>query len=77
MALEQANYHARKAGFSSVQVVRVSESIRQSEAVEKVATFAMMEAAEAAGDAASRSTPIATGEVTTTVSMAISFQMVR
>jgi uncharacterized protein YggE len=77
MALEQANYHARKAGFSSVQVVRVSESIRQSEAMEKVTTFGVMEAAEAAGDAASRPTPIATGEVTTTVSMAISFQMMR
>jgi uncharacterized protein len=76
-ALEQANYHARKAGFTSVQVVRVSESIRQAEAIEKVITYAVMDAAAAAGDAAGSSTPIATGEVTTSVSMAISFQMVR
>jgi uncharacterized protein len=78
MALEHATYHARKAGFLSVQVVRVSESIRQTEAVERPVAYAVMDAAAAAGDAAAESTtPIATGEVTTTVSMAISFQMVR
>jgi uncharacterized protein len=74
-AFKQARYHAKKAGYSDVRVLRVGESIRQQE---NNGTFGIMaaEAAEAAADAAA-STPIEGGEISTSVTLAITFEMTR
>lgn len=72
-AMKQARYHAQKAGFKDVRVLRVSESIRQEEQFK--AKERMMVMAEAAADAAAE-TPIEGGEISTNVNLAITFEMV-
>jgi uncharacterized protein len=73
-AMKQARYHAQKAGYSDVRVMRVGESIRQQAAEEPLA-YAKM-AVETAADA-SASTPIEGGEIGTSVTLAITFEMTR
>jgi uncharacterized protein YggE len=73
-AMKQARYHAQKAGYADVRVVRVGESIRQ-QAVEEPMAYAKM-AVEAAAEA-SASTPIQGGEIGTSVTLAITFEMTR
>lgn len=79
MADAQARYHAKKAGFSGVRVVRVSETVqqRQAEAVQ----FEVAKYAEAAADATTaesdRSSPISPGVIKTTISLSISFEMTK
>ena len=72
-ALKQARYHAQKAGYSDVRVLRVAESIRQARA-EPPMEYAV--AAEMAADA-SAATPIQGGEIGTSVTLAITFEMTR
>jgi uncharacterized protein YggE len=83
MADVQARYHAKKAGFANVRVVRVSESVQQRQN-EGRRTFGIMEAtadaaaegaAAAAGDAVS--SPISPGTITTTVKLSISYEMIK
>jgi uncharacterized protein len=71
----QAQYHAQKAGYSNVRVMRVSEVITVSKD-EGYAARAQYAAVEEAADA-STSTPIAAGEITSTVTLSISYEMVR
>ncbi len=79
MANTQARYHAKKAGFSSVRVVRVAETVSQNQNSEsKQQVLRVMDAsasAEAASD--SESSPISPGTITTTVTLAITFEMVK
>ena len=70
-AMKQARYHAQKAGFKDVRVLRVSESIRQQMQMESMAMNVKM---EVAADAAAE-TPIEGGEISTNVNLAITFEM--
>ncbi len=74
-ATKLAEYHARKAGFSGVKVVRVSEAISQQSQQEPLYMVKQAYAAEAAADATS--TPMAAGEIATEVRLSVSFTMVR
>lgn len=75
-ATKMAGYHAKKAGFSGVRVVRVAESVSQRSESNRV--MAVYEAAaEAAADAASVSTPMQAGEISTSVTLTVSFTMTR
>jgi uncharacterized protein len=74
-ATKLAEYHARKAGFSGVKVVRVSEAVSQQSQQEPVYALKAAYAAEAAADAVS--TPMAAGEISTEVRLSVSFNMVR
>jgi uncharacterized protein len=74
MAFEKARYHAKKAGFSDVRVLRVSETVQQ---VEQAVPGFEMEARNAAAVATEASTPLEGGEIETNVILTISFQMVR
>jgi uncharacterized protein YggE len=71
----QAQYHAQKAGYSNVRVMRVSEVITVSRE-QGGSTRAQYAAVETAADA-STSTPIAAGEITSSVTLSISYEMVR
>ena len=73
-AMKQARYHAQKAGYTDVRVLRVAETIRQTRVDENKAYEIM--ATEAIGDA-SASTPIQGGEIGTSVTLAITFEMTR
>ncbi len=73
-AMELGTYHARKAGFSGVRVVRVAETLR-SYGREQMRSYAVMDAAGAAAEAVS--TPVEAGEVTTEATIAVSFAMVK
>lgn len=73
-AMKQARYHAQKAGYSDVRVLRVAESIRQLRPEDTMA-YEKMALAEAADSAAS--TPIEGGEIGTSVTLAITFEMTR
>lgn len=75
-AMELANYHARKAGYSGVRVVTVTESIN-SYGGNGPLYEAVYAAADATAEAAKASMPIQAGEVTTSATLAISFQMVK
>jgi uncharacterized protein len=82
MADAQARYHAKKAGYSNVRVVRVSESVQQrqntvSNVYQEKAAYAAADAAGAAAEAAPTSSPIAPGTITTTVKLSISYEMVK
>jgi hypothetical protein len=72
-AFDRARYHAKKAGFADVRVLRVAETVRQLQVVH--AEYAAKEAMDAASAAAD--TPLEGGEIETSVSLQISFQMVR
>ena len=74
MAMKQARYHAQKAGYTDVRVLRVAESIQRQPKNEPIA-YAKM-AMEQAADA-SASTPIEGGEIGTSVTLAITFEMTR
>lgn len=71
-AMKQARYHAQKAGYTDVRVLRVAESIRQMRVEENMA-YEKMSVAEAAD--ASASTPIQGGEIGTSVTLSITFEM--
>lgn len=75
-AMELANYHARKAGYSGVRVVTVTESIN-SYGGREAEYYAMDAVAEAPAADATVSMPISAGEVTTSANLTISFQMVK
>ncbi len=77
MANTQARYHAKKAGFSGVRVVRVAETVSQNQnAANNQQSMRLMNVnAEAASD--STSSPISPGTITTTVTLAITFEMVK
>ncbi len=82
MANTQARYHAKKAGFSGVRVVRVAETVsqNQNQNAENMKFSERMEmSADAAGAAAEAATssPISPGTITTTVTLAITFEMVK
>lgn len=74
IAMKQARYHAQKAGYTDVRVLRVAESIRQIRGDENRVYDIM--AAEAAGDASAKM-PIEGGEIGTSVTLAITFEMTR
>jgi uncharacterized protein len=74
-AYVKARYHAKKAGFGDVRVVRVAETLSQTAETE-MAKYAMMAVEEAAAEASSMETPLEGGEITTSVTLAISFQMI-
>jgi uncharacterized protein len=75
-AMQMAQYHAKKAGFTGVRVVRVAESVSQvSSYNSKMAVFDVAE--EAASDAARVSTPMEPGEIATGVTLTVSFTMSR
>lgn len=74
-AMELANYHARKAGYGGVRVMNVTELIASSDA--GLGYFPAAYAAEAAMDAAKASMPIEAGEVSTSVNLSVTFQMVK
>ena len=73
MAMKQARYHAQKAGYTDVRVLRVAESIRQ---IRAEATMAY-EKMDIAAEAADASTPIQGGEIGTSVTLSITFEMTR
>jgi uncharacterized protein len=75
-ATKMAEYHAKKAGFSGVRVVRVAESLSQSSEY-KAAQMGGYAVAEAAADARSISTPMEAGEISTSVTLTVSFTMTR
>jgi uncharacterized protein len=80
-ALDKARYHAKKAGFSDVRVMRVAEAISQTVNSEPVyeTRQALMDS-EIAMNAASAvvgESSLEVGEIQTNVTLAISFQMVR
>jgi uncharacterized protein len=82
MADAQARYHAKKAGYSNVRVVRVSESVQQrqntvSNVYQEKAAYAAADAAGAAAEAAPTSSPIAPGTITTTIKLSISYEMIK
>jgi uncharacterized protein len=82
MADAQARYHAKKAGYSNVRVVRVSESVQQrqnasSNFYEVRKASEVLEAADAAAGAAATSSPIAPGTITTTIKLSISYEMIK
>jgi uncharacterized protein YggE len=75
-ATQLAEYHASKAGFSGVRVVRVAESVSQRS--ESSRTGLAYEAAAEAIDAAPVvSTPMQAGEMSTSVTLMVSFTMTR
>lgn len=67
-----AKYHAAKAGYNNVRVLRVAEQSRNVIIPTPSARFAMAEAADAGS-----STPIEQGEVATSVSLTVTFEMVK
>ncbi len=79
MADAQARYHAKKAGYSGVRVVRVSEMVQQQQNSEAMMATVSMDVADAASPAASRvtSSPIAPGTITTSVALSIAFEMTK
>ncbi len=74
-AYETARYHAKKAGFDGVVVVRVAERVEQS-AQRSSAAFGVAEEAVDAARTISQ-TPLEGGEIEIAVTLAISFQMVK
>jgi uncharacterized protein len=75
-ATRMAEYHAKKAGFSGVRVVRVAESVSERSVMrERMMVYEVAE--EAAADAASVSTPMEPGEISTSVILTVSFTMTR
>lgn len=79
-AYAQARYHAKKAGFAEVRIVRVTENVQRS--TRSSGTFNVMQAeaaVEAAADAmATPNEPvIQSGEISVTVQMGLSFVMVK
>jgi uncharacterized protein len=78
MAYTQARYHAKKAGFTGVRVVRVSESVTQNQNSGETLNMMRVEneaSTEAASDVAS--SPIMPGMITTSVTLTILFEMVK
>lgn len=75
-AMQLANYHARKAGYSGVRVVTVTENINSYGGNEPI-PYAAYAVADAAKEAADISMPISAGEVKTSANLTISFQMVK
>jgi uncharacterized protein len=74
-ATKMAEYHAKKAGFTGVQVVRVAETVTQSSKGNDFdRTYAVV---EAAAEAAAVSTPMEVGEIETSVTLTVSFTMRR
>jgi uncharacterized protein len=80
-AYAKARLHARKAGFSDVKVIRVSEQISRTsnlnESVEAKYSYADAAAEGAMAAVDSSETPIAMGEVTVGVQVSIGFVMVK
>jgi uncharacterized protein len=81
-AYVQARYHAKKAGFADVRIVRVTEQIQRStQSTYDVKAEYAIEAASAAADAAAAAMPgepaIQAGEISVTVQLGLSFVMVR
>jgi uncharacterized protein len=80
-AYAQARYHAKKAGFADVRIVRVTEQIQRSTQSGRV--FAVMDTEVAAADAAGAAADavgepaIQAGEISVTVQMGLSFVMVK
>jgi uncharacterized protein len=80
-AYAQARYHAKKAGFADVRIVRVTEQIQRSTQSGRV--LAYMEAADAAmagappEEVAPSEPAIQAGEISVTVQMGLSFVMVK
>ncbi len=74
-AYKQARYHAQKAGYSSVKVMRVAETISKRSLTPEYLEAKMAMAMDAAAEATS--TPVEPGEITSTVSLSISFEMVK
>jgi uncharacterized protein len=74
-AMQMAQYHAKKAGFAGVKVVRVAESVSQSSSMEDNGVAAMYEAKAGAAEAVS--TPMQVGEIATSVRLSVSFVMMR
>jgi uncharacterized protein len=72
-ARKMAEYHAKQAGFSGVRVVRVAESVSQRSSAKEV--LAVYDVAEAAAEAAAISTPMQAGEISTSVTLTVSFTM--
>jgi uncharacterized protein len=82
MADAQARYHAKKAGYSNVRVVRVSESVQQRQAAQLNIYDVRAEAAAGAADAAvgyaaPTSSPIAPGTITTSIKLSVSYEMIK
>ncbi len=69
-----AMYHAQKAGYTSVRVESVGETLSSRASEPKYEQRAMAVANDAAADT---STPIAAGEITTSVTLSISYQMIK
>jgi uncharacterized protein len=74
-AYKQARYHAQKAGYSGVKVMRVAETISRRGRQPEYDVAKMAVAMDAAAQATS--TPVEPGEITSTVSLSISFEMVK
>jgi uncharacterized protein len=75
-ATQIARYHAGKAGFRDVRVVRISETIRQRGENKYDYAYAAEAAVDAAADAAAVETPMQPGELNIDVALSISFEMV-
>ncbi len=73
-AMALARYHAKKAGYSDIKIVRVSEGVGSGYG--SMSEPAMM-ASIVADAAAAPSTPIQEGEITTTVTLSFTFDMVK
>ncbi len=82
-AYTQARYHAKKAGFADVKIVRVIEHIQRTsqssmDARQSYAAEAAVAAASADGAAAEPAEPaIQAGEISVTVQLGLSFVMVK
>jgi uncharacterized protein len=74
-ATKMAEYHAKKAGFSGVRVVRVAESVSQKS--QNNETLGIYDEAAVAGEAARVQTPMEIGEISTGVMLTVSFTMTR
>jgi uncharacterized protein len=74
-ATKMAEYHAKKAGFSGVRVVRVAESVSQKS--QNNETLGIYDEAAVAGESARSQTPMEIGEISTGVMLTVSFTMTR
>ena len=77
VATQQARYHAKKAGFADVKVVRVAEVIGSSQNFGGYSDNAVYKSEVAAIAADAAETPIQAGEITTQVTLSISFEMIK
>jgi uncharacterized protein YggE len=75
-AMKQAEYHVRKAGYSRVKVVRVSEDIQVSTPYADVAYAADAAAGAAAAEAVADYTEVQGGEISTEINLNITFEMI-